>query len=66
LDKVASLGGVVMQGYHFARPMPATFVAEYLAEEASRAIAKRGEAKLSAAQRAARIWFDEDGLQGLG
>jgi diguanylate cyclase (GGDEF)-like protein len=66
LDKVASLGGVVMQGYHFARPMPATFVADYLAEEASRAIAKRGEAKLSAAQRAARIWFDEDGLQGLG
>jgi diguanylate cyclase (GGDEF)-like protein len=66
LEKVASLGGVVMQGYHFARPMPATFVADYLAEEASRAIAKRGEAKLSAAQRAARIWFDEDGLQGLG
>lgn len=63
-DKVASLGGVVMQGYHFARPMPATFVSAYLAEESARAIARTG--KPSAAQRAARIWFDEDGLQGLG
>lgn len=65
LDKVASLGGVVMQGYHFARPMPAASVAGYLAEEAAIAIARNG-VKQSAAQRAARIWFDEDGLQGLG
>jgi len=65
LDKVVSLGGVVMQGYHFARPMPASSVATYLAEEAAIAIARNG-VRPSAAQRAARIWFDEDGLQGLG
>ncbi len=65
LDKVVSLGGVVMQGYHFARPMPASSVATYLAEEAAIAIARNG-LRPSAAQRAARIWFDEDGLQGLG
>ena len=66
LEKVAALGGVVMQGYRFARPMPATLVADYLAQEAAMAIAKRGASKMSAAQRAARLWFDEDGLQGLG
>ncbi|WP_419252222.1 putative bifunctional diguanylate cyclase/phosphodiesterase [Caulobacter sp. ErkDOM-YI] len=65
LDKVVSLGGVVMQGYHFARPMPAASVATYLAEEAAQAFARNG-LRPSAAQRAARIWFDEDGLQGLG
>ncbi len=66
LDRVAALGGVVMQGYHFARPMPADAVAGYLAQETSRAIARQNLGKLSAVERAARIWFDEDGLQGLG
>jgi predicted signal transduction protein with EAL and GGDEF domain len=56
---------VVMQGYHFARPMPASSVATYLAEEAAIAIARDG-VRQSAVQRAARLWFDEDGLQGLG
>lgn len=65
LDKVMSLGGVVMQGYHFARPMPASSVATYLSEEAAIAIARNG-VRPTAAQRAARLWFDEDGLQGLG
>ena len=54
LDKVVSLGGVVMQGYHFARPMPASSVATYLAEEAAIAIARNG-LRPSAAQRAARL-----------
>ncbi|MDI1363729.1 MAG: EAL domain-containing protein [bacterium] len=64
-DKVAALGAMVMQGYHFARPMPADRVAGYLAEEAAQAITRK-RVKQSAKQRAARIWFDEDGLQGLG
>jgi diguanylate cyclase (GGDEF)-like protein len=41
LDRVAALGGVVMQGYHFGRPMPAADIPAYLADQSLTAIGRR-------------------------
>ena len=40
-DRVAALGATVMQGYHFARPMPADAVPGYLSGEAVSAARRR-------------------------
>lgn len=40
-DRVAALGATVMQGYHFARPMPADAVPGYLTGEAVSAARRR-------------------------
>lgn len=42
-DRVAALGATVMQGYHFARPMPADAVPGYLNGEAVSAARRRRE-----------------------
>lgn len=42
-DRVAALGATVMQGYHFARPMPADAVPGYLSGEAVTAARRRRE-----------------------
>ncbi|OYX05365.1 MAG: GGDEF-domain containing protein [Caulobacter vibrioides] len=42
-DRVAALGATVMQGYHFARPMPAEAVPGYLSGEAVSAARRRRE-----------------------
>jgi diguanylate cyclase (GGDEF)-like protein len=39
-DRVAALGGTVMQGYHFGRPMPAAQVGAYLADRTRAAMAR--------------------------
>jgi len=60
-DKLTSLGASYMQGYLFARPMPASAVADWLAGESRRKIrAQRTKAVVRPA------WDEEFGLQGLG
>ena len=60
-DKLSSLGAIFMQGYNFARPMPAAAVPDWLAAESREMLTAR---KVVIVER--RTWDDEVGLQGLG